>query len=297
MSVSARDHRIGDDWFVRPSGLVVPTPAPRRSKPIAIDVFCGAGGFSLGLIAGGVDVIAAIDNDANATMTYLHNLGAYPVDLVCIEEGDKARLDKAISAQHKRDGWIDKQGNWTTPKDIAPEQWWRGPTVSGANRHRAAPDFDGVRHFFFGDIRKITGQQVLDRIGLRPGDVDLVVGGPPCQGFSTGGKRNVMDPRNSLVFEWARFVLDVRPKAMVMENVPGILNMVTPEGVPVVDALARVLADGDFGAFDALKKSLLTTAGCGGALRDARSRGDDEEPDDEGNSPPPIEQQSLWSPA
>ena len=55
------------------------------------------------------------------------------------------------------------------------------------------------------------------------GDLDLVFGGPPCQGFSNMGLRDLRDPRNSLVDHYVRLVLDLRPKAFVMENVPGML--------------------------------------------------------------------------
>lgn len=54
-------------------------------------------------------------------------------------------------------------------------------------------------------------------------ELDLLVGGPPCQGFSTIGKRNIDDPRNQLVFEYLRVVRDLRPKYFVFENVPGII--------------------------------------------------------------------------
>jgi len=75
-----------------------------------------------------------------------------------------------------------------------------------------------------------------------------------------------MDPRNSLVFEFTRLVLEIQPRAMVMENVPGILSMVTPEGLPVVDSICRILEDGGFGQFDALRRSLLATSGAGAML-------------------------------
>ena len=83
------------------------------------------------------------------------------------------------------------------------------------------------------------------------------MGGPPCQGFSTAGKRQVMDPRNSLVFEFVRLVCEMQPKTMVFENVPGILDMVTPEGVPVVDQMCRLLEEGDFGPYETLRKAML----------------------------------------
>ena len=70
------------------------------------------------------------------------------------------------------------------------------------------------------DIRKIKD----DRLISYQNDVDVVVGGPPCQGFSTIGKRLIKDPRNELVFEFIRFVNIIRPKIFLMENVRGLLS-------------------------------------------------------------------------
>lgn len=70
------------------------------------------------------------------------------------------------------------------------------------------------------DIRTISN----DEIAKYKGQVDLIVGGPPCQGFSTIGKRLVKDPRNELVFEFIRFVDVIRPKVFLMENVRGLLS-------------------------------------------------------------------------
>jgi DNA (cytosine-5)-methyltransferase 1 len=76
-----------------------------------------------------------------------------------------------------------------------------------------------------------------------------------------------MDPRNSLVFEFARLILELQPRAFMLENVVGMGTMLTPEGLPVVDAFCRVLADGGFGPLDTLKRSLLASADAGAALR------------------------------
>lgn len=54
--------------------------------------------------------------------------------------------------------------------------------------------------------------------------IDAIFGGPPCQGYSTMGKRLVDDPRNQLVFHFLRLVAEVRPRYFVMENVPGMLQ-------------------------------------------------------------------------
>jgi len=56
------------------------------------------------------------------------------------------------------------------------------------------------------------------------GDVDLIAGGPPCQGFSFIGKRDVSDPRNSLIVHFFRVIQAIRPKYFIMENVPGIAS-------------------------------------------------------------------------
>jgi len=104
--------------------------------------------------------------------------------------------------------------------------------------------------------------------GWWPGDVHCVFGGPPCQGFSTANStRNSMDPRNSLVLEFARFVCEIQPKTCIMENVAGIIQMTTPEGIPVVDAVCKILSDGDFGPYDTLRKTLLSTSRNGAMLK------------------------------
>lgn len=58
-------------------------------------------------------------------------------------------------------------------------------------------------------------------------EIDLVAGGPPCQGFSHMGTRDLLDPRNTLVNEFVRLVLELRPKAFLMENVPGMQSGAT----------------------------------------------------------------------
>ncbi|MEI1373720.1 DNA cytosine methyltransferase [Nostoc sp. UHCC 0926] len=83
------------------------------------------------------------------------------------------------------------------------------------------------------DIQNITAQNLLEEGGyvinlgrpLRIGEVDLVTGGPPCQPFSTAGKRgSVMDPRGSLFMDFIRIVEQVQPRFFVMENVKGLLS-------------------------------------------------------------------------
>lgn len=70
------------------------------------------------------------------------------------------------------------------------------------------------------DIRTIGN----DKLAKFKGEVDVIIGGPPCQGFSTIGKRLIKDPRNELVFEFIRFVEEIQPKVFLMENVRGLLS-------------------------------------------------------------------------
>ncbi|MEM7555789.1 MAG: DNA cytosine methyltransferase [Cyanobacteria bacterium P01_A01_bin.84] len=78
-------------------------------------------------------------------------------------------------------------------------------------------------HHFCGDIEKFDTITWLEKINSP--EIHLVVGGPPCQGFSVAGKRDPKDPRNRLFYEFIRIVSEVRPWYVVMENVPGILTM------------------------------------------------------------------------
>ena len=76
------------------------------------------------------------------------------------------------------------------------------------------------------DIRDASGMKILQSLKLKPGQVDLLCGGPPCQAFSVFGKRRGRkDPRGSLVFEYMRVLSEVKPKAFVFENVYGLLTI------------------------------------------------------------------------
>lgn len=80
---------------------------------------------------------------------------------------------------------------------------------------------------------------MLDVLGLD--EVDAVIGGPPCQGFSSLGKQDPNDPRNELVFEFVRLAKELRARTIVMENVPRMASMLTREGLPVLDVLTEML--------------------------------------------------------
>ncbi|HYD55084.1 MAG TPA: DNA cytosine methyltransferase, partial [Gemmatimonadaceae bacterium] len=79
--------------------------------------------------------------------------------------------------------------------------------------------------FIEGDVRRLTGTEIMLATGLRRGELDLLVSGPPCQGFSIIGARLVRDPRNDLFRETLRIADELRPRALVIENVPGLATL------------------------------------------------------------------------
>lgn len=83
----------------------------------------------------------------------------------------------------------------------------------------------GERQASDGDVNTLTPERVMADLGLKPGDLDLLVGGPPCQSFSTTGKRGtVQDPRGTLLWRFLHFVDVMQPKFFLMENVRGLMS-------------------------------------------------------------------------
>lgn len=117
-------------------------------------------------------------------------------------------------------------------------------TVAGIDTYKAALDTFYRNHQHASDefstpndVSCLNGSDILHRLGLK--HVDVVVGGPPCQGFSAAGKRQDSDERNALVWEFCRIVSEIKPKAFVMENVPRIVRATNADGENVMEALMR----------------------------------------------------------
>ncbi len=145
-----------------------------RKRPTAIDLFCGAGGMSLGFEQAGFDILLGVDADGHHVATHARNFPQAPA------------LCRSI---------IDL-------------------------------DAEGVYAALGGKI-----------------ELDLVFGGPPCQGFSHMGLRDSADARNDLVEQFARLIAELRPRAFVMENVPGMLSGKTR---PILDRTIRFLAEAGY---------------------------------------------------
>lgn len=89
------------------------------------------------------------------------------------------------------------------------------------------------------DLTKFGPEDFITETEIK--SFDLLVGGPPCQGFSIAGKRDNKDPRNSLFMEYVKYLNYFKPKAFIMENVVGILSMKTASGELVRDIILSEL--------------------------------------------------------
>ena len=101
------------------------------------------------------------------------------------------------------------------------------------------------RRAMLGDIREMSPEEVLDYVGIAKGEAFLVCGGPPCQPFSTAGRRRgINDPRGSLFRDYLRMIEGIRPRFFIMENVKGLLSskLTDGDGRPAeVDGMTTVL--------------------------------------------------------
>jgi DNA (cytosine-5)-methyltransferase 1 len=112
-----------------------------------------------------------------------------------------------------------------------------------------------------GDITDLSSKELMKALGGK--QVDVIVGGPPCQGFSQLGKRIANDPRNKLLYEFFRVVTDLRPKVFVMENVPQLLKsdqyaefkeLVASSEYEIVE---KVLLAADYGAPQKRQRAII----------------------------------------
>lgn len=123
------------------------------------------------------------------------------------------------------------------------------------------------------DIKQLDPYLVMKDLSIRPGDLDLLAGCPPCQGFSTLRTRNqsssVNDDRNDLVFDFLRFVSAMHPKTIMMENVPGlakdpriqaVLEELIKLGYSVNENTIQVKNASDYGVPQRRKRMILQTS-------------------------------------
>jgi DNA (cytosine-5)-methyltransferase 1 len=87
------------------------------------------------------------------------------------------------------------------------------------------------------DLTKLSPEEFSKGNNVKKGDIDILVGGPPCQSFSIAGKRDKNDPRNSLFMEFVKYLNYFEPKVFIMENVMGMLSKKTLEGELVISII------------------------------------------------------------
>lgn len=96
---------------------------------------------------------------------------------------------------------------------------------------------------FVRDIHNVSKSSIEKDLGHDIGQIDVVIGGPPCQGFSVQRRGDDNDPRNELVLEYVRLLRELKPKLFIMENVGGILSQ---RGKPFVKALFDNMAEAGY---------------------------------------------------
>jgi len=107
--------------------------------------------------------------------------------------------------------------------------------------------------FLRGDIRQIRPETLLEVAGLKAGDPFLVCGGPPCQPFSTAGKRlGIDDPQGNLFVQFVRMIDHIRPRFFIMENVKGLMS----SGVGNSAGSGKGGKDGEPGALEAVQEEI-----------------------------------------
>ena len=93
-----------------------------------------------------------------------------------------------------------------------------------------------------GDITHISYIEDIKPL-IGNADVDVIIGGPPCQGMSLSGPRKFDDPRNKLYLSYIRLVDEIRPRAFVLENVPGLVGLFYGQ---IKDSIVEKFTDSDY---------------------------------------------------
>lgn len=95
-----------------------------------------------------------------------------------------------------------------------------------------------------GDIKDIGSEKILELSGMKKGEPFMICGGPPCQPFSTAGKRlGINDPRGSLFMDYVRMICEIRPRFFVFENVKGLMSIPVNEGGKPGEVLEIILKE------------------------------------------------------
>lgn len=232
-------------WAQTSSGLIIPSDCKPKPTPKGFEFFAGAGGFSCGFVSAGFQIVGALELDYSAAQTYMVNLGSYPMQIHFDNDERKQGFTKHLQ----------KKFDKAAKKHKVVGSTYDNFMVAGSGWISTQPNAKGCEHFWIADIKNITGKEILNKLGMERGELDAVIGGPPCQGFSRAGKQDESDPRNILVWEYARMIIELYPKSFAMEEVPDVFDFQTGEGIGIIDGFLKVLADGDYAPLESLRKA------------------------------------------
>jgi|LSQX01.1.fsa_nt_gb DNA (cytosine-5)-methyltransferase 1 len=178
-----------------------------------IEIFAGCGGMSLGLKAAGFDLHMANDLSPMAGETFAYNLFGENLELLATK---KLKSEKVlwIKSQYAADNL--KERLRENPNEYSKGKYSDLNSKVDLSGKLIIGNIDHLLHFI------TTNQRILNH--LREQNVDLLSGGPPCQGFSLAGKRVKDDHKNILPLSFAKFAGLIQPKIVLLENVKGITS-------------------------------------------------------------------------
>ncbi|HET7459908.1 MAG TPA: DNA cytosine methyltransferase [Longimicrobium sp.] len=197
-----------------------------QRRPTVVDVFCGAGGLSEGFRRAGCRIVYGLDIDPHAMQTFRFN------HLNEVAEDVAAHMGRAVPERQAVAAHIvavlgDALANNTFERWLADRiDDQLGSRLDGLADleqravRRAAKLL--VTRFPTTDVCRISAKEILKATGVRK--IDIVVGGPNCQGVSERGLRDPDNPKNQMLREYFRLVDELRPRFFVMENVPGLAH-------------------------------------------------------------------------
>ena len=171
------------------------------------DFFCGCGGLSLGFIQAGLKCISAMDIAPDAIARYWHNLCYNTWSHLWVHpQNTKAlKMLKKHADTHT--------SNVLFPHGV-PDNWLQ------------VQDPMPCLNLFCYSIMDLEPEDWMDICGVRPGDIRIFAGGPPCQGFSTANSsRSVYDERNQLPLRYLYYAKVCKPDYVLIENVPGLVSL------------------------------------------------------------------------
>jgi DNA (cytosine-5)-methyltransferase 1 len=177
-----------------------------EKQPTMVSLFSGVGGLDLGLEQAGFQTLLANEIEPFAC--------------------ESLRLNRVLRSLNENDF-----EDWFKKVVLSQRCYKSLPATEAARlKERLLSALRSQEHYLDHadivekDVRDLTAGELLTRIGMKPGELDLIAGGPPCQPFSRAGKRELVDcDKGQLFMEFVRLVEGARPRWFIFENVKGLV--------------------------------------------------------------------------